>query len=172
MFKSVIDFHGILLHFFSLSGSLGGALAGDFSPRLETEADLTGAVFLFGFFFLNSYCVNNFDWVLICRASSWPGLGSFRRRLLRSACLRSCLRPFGLWSLSPHWVVRFHPSDISLDSTGHHLLGRNRRKKRFCARQRPRAGLLYYFPRFRVGAFLLSFHLLYLFFLFLHVAVL
>ena len=154
MFKSVIDFHGILLHFFSLSGSLGGALTGDFLPRLETEVDLTGAAV----FFLNSYSVNNFNWV-ICRASFWPGLGSFRRCLLRSACLRSCLRPFGLWSLSPHRVVRLHPCDIGLDSSGHHLLGRNQRKKRFCARQQPKVGLLYYFPRIRVGAFLLSFHL-------------
>ena len=57
MIKSVKEFNGILLHFFffffvfcCLSGSLGagGAQTGDFLPRLDTEADLTGA----GFFLL------------------------------------------------------------------------------------------------------------------------
>ena len=82
-----------------------------------TPSYLTGAVV----FFLNSYSINNFYCVLICRASSWPGLGSFRRRLLRSTCPRSCLRLFGWWSFWPHWIVRLHPSYISLDSTRHHL---------------------------------------------------
>ena len=145
----------------------GGALTGDFLPRLDTEADLTGAGF-----FLNSYSINNFYCLLICRASSWPGLGSFRRRLLRSTCLRSCLSIFGWWRFWPHWIVRLHPSYISLDSTRHHLLGRNRRKKRFCARQRPRAGLLYYSVCIRIRNFPLSFNLLYLFLLLPHVAVL
>ena len=154
--------------FFSLSGSLGGALTGDFLPRLDTAADLTGAVV----FFLNSYSLNNFYCVLICRASSWPGLGSFRRRLLKNTCLHSCLCLFGWWSFWPHWIVRLHPSYISLNSTRHHLLGRNRRKKRFCARQQPRVSLLYYFARIRIRNFPLSFNLLYLFLLLSHVAVL
>ena len=161
--KSAVYFDGILFHFFSLSGSLGGTLTGDFLPRLETEADLTGAAD-----FLTSYSVNNFNWVFICRASSWPGLGSLRRRLL-SACLCSCLRPFGWWSLWPHWVVRFHPCDIGMNGTRHHLFGRNRRKKGFCARQQPR-GLLHKFPRIRVGTFFFCFYLLYFCFPFPYVA--
>ena len=146
MFKSVIDFHRILLHFFQSVVFLGRS-----PDRLFfASARDRGGPNRSSCFFLYSYSVNNFNCILVCQASSWPGLVSFRRRLLRSTCLPSCLRSFGWWSLWPHWVFRFHPSDISLDSTRHHLLGRNRRKKRFCARQQPRAGLLYYFPRIRV----------------------
>ena len=146
MFKSVVDFDGILLHFFSVC-----RVPWRFFASTRDRGGPNSCLFL------TSYTVNNFNCVLICRASSWHGLGSFRRHLLRSACLRSCLRLFGWWSFWPHWIVRLHPSDFSLNSTGHHLLCCNRHKKRFCARQQPRVGLLYNFPRIRVGTCLLSF---------------
>ena len=153
MIKSVKKFNGILLHFFFFLsvGFLGSWRSPDwrfFLPRLDTEADLTGA----GFFLLATPTIST----AVLFAELLPGLASFRRRLLRSS-LCSCLSLFGWWRFWPHWIVRFHPSDISLYSTRHHLLGRNRRKERFRARQRPRAGLLYYSARIRIRNFPLSF---------------
>ena len=168
MIKSVKQFNGILLHFFLSVGFLGSWRSPDW--RFFASAGYRGGSNRCRFF-LTSYSINNFYCGLICRASSWPGLGSFRRRLLRSS-LRSCLSLFGWWRFWPHWILRLHPSDNSLYSTRHHLLGRNRRKERFRARQWPRAGLPYYSARIRIRNFPLSFDLLYLFLLLPHVAVL
>ena len=94
-------FTGSCSIFSGLSGSLGGAPTGNFLPRLDTEADLTGAVV----FFLNSYSMNNFYCILICRASSWPG----KLSSASAEYLSAFLRLFGWWSFWPHWIVRLSP---------------------------------------------------------------
>ena len=166
MFKSVVQFDRIYLHFSESVGFLGRRPDRWFfaSTRDRGRPNRRSCLFL------SSYSVNSLYLAFICQASSRPSLGSFCRRLLRSACLRSCLRPFRWWSLCPHWVVRFHPCDIGLDSTGHHLLGHNWCKKRFCARQQTKSWSPVQITAYQGRIFFLCFHLLDFFFPSPHVA--
>ena len=57
-----------------------------------------------------------------------------------------CLCPLNWWS-----IISLYPCHISLNCTGHHLLGHNWCKMRFCARQQPRAALPYIFVCIKIG---------------------